>query len=325
MKRLLFACALALPLLSLATPALADVKTREKNQVKFEGMLGRMFNLFGGKGAREGTITTEAVKGDRKATLGDNSGRIVDLNEEKEYEIDFKKKTYKVTTFEEIRRRMREAQERAEKEAREAEKEEKAEKRDPGKEMEVDFDVKETGQHKQIAGYDTREVVMTITVREKGKTLDESGGIVMTTNSWHGPDIPHMKESLDFEMRYWQKLQAGETAAISAEQMATIMALYPMFKPAMERMKKEEHKLKGTVLATTMVVEAVKSKAAMTEQQSESGGGGGLGGMLARRIAKREPPKQRATFMTLNREVLEVGTSVAPTDLAIPPDFKEKK
>ena len=50
-----------------AGSASADVKTREKGQVKFEGMLGRMVGMFGGKAAKEGIVTTNAVKGDRKA------------------------------------------------------------------------------------------------------------------------------------------------------------------------------------------------------------------------------------------------------------------
>jgi hypothetical protein len=48
MKRLLISCAIALPLLALAGPARAEVKTREKSQIKIEGMIGRMVNLFGG-------------------------------------------------------------------------------------------------------------------------------------------------------------------------------------------------------------------------------------------------------------------------------------
>ena len=107
MKRVLNLCALVLPLLVLcAGPALADIRTRDKAQVKFEGFLGRMMGMFGGKGAREGVVTTNAVKGDRKAELTDSYGRIVDLKEEKVYELDMKKKTYEVTTFEELRRRM---------------------------------------------------------------------------------------------------------------------------------------------------------------------------------------------------------------------------
>ena len=117
MKRLVRMAAVALALTALAAPASAEVKTREKSQVKLEGMLGRMFNLFGGKSAKEGVESRTAVKGNRKASLNDNGGTIVDLTEEKVYELDAKKKQYTVTTFDEIRRRMREAQERARKEA----------------------------------------------------------------------------------------------------------------------------------------------------------------------------------------------------------------
>ena len=71
--------------------------------------------MFGGKAAKEGIETTTAVKGDRKATITDTTERIVDLSEEKVYEIDRNKKTYTVMTFEEMRRRMEEAREKAKK------------------------------------------------------------------------------------------------------------------------------------------------------------------------------------------------------------------
>ena len=96
----------------------ADVRADEKSRVEFAGMLGRMFNMFGGKGAREGVTSSIAVKGDRKATMGDGSGQIVDLAEEKIYDLDLKKKSYKVTTFAELRRRMEEAKKKAEEDAR---------------------------------------------------------------------------------------------------------------------------------------------------------------------------------------------------------------
>src|SRR3982751_3824595 len=81
----------------------ADVRTDEKSKVEFAGMLGRMFNLFGGKSAREGVASMVAVRGERKATLNDTTGQIIDLTEEKIYDLDLKKKTYKVTTFAELR------------------------------------------------------------------------------------------------------------------------------------------------------------------------------------------------------------------------------
>jgi hypothetical protein len=322
---------MVLPLVALtAGPAQADVKTREKSQIKFEGMLGRMMSMFGGKAAKEGIESTTAVKGDRKSTVSDVTGRIVDLSEEKVYELDTKKKTYEVITFEEMRRRMREAREKAEKDAqKEQPKEQKEEKpSQPQKEYEVDFDVKETGQKKQVAGYDTREVVMTITVREKGKTLEDGGGVVMTADSWLAPTIAAMKEVTDFEVRFWKQLQP-DAPGMTAEQMATVMAMYPMVKSAMERLQKESGKLSGTALASTTTFEAVKSKEQMTTESQNSGssGGGGLSGMLARKMMKKDASeaKTRATIFTMNHEVLEVTTTVAASDLAIPPDYKEKK
>jgi hypothetical protein len=333
MKRSLTTGLIALPLAAVLVVSLgAEVKTREKTQVKFEGMLGRMVNMFGGKGAREGIISSTAVKTQRRATFGENTGQIVDLSEEKIYDLDMKKKEYRVMTFEQVRQQMREAREKAEKEAAEAQKEakeqkpEKTEQAEPAKQLDVDFDVKETGQKKQLIGYDTREVVMTITVREKGKTLDESGGLVMTSDMWLAPQIPAMKEAGEFELRYWKQLQGGDTAGVSAEQMAAAIAMYPMLKPALDRMKQESGKLSGTPLMTVMTFEAVQSTEAMKNASSQgSSSGGGLGGMLARKMIKKEDPKQRATIFTSQHEVLEVATSVAPADLEIPAGFKEKK
>ncbi|HYT73202.1 MAG TPA: hypothetical protein VEL79_00515 [Vicinamibacterales bacterium] len=330
MKRLIRIATLALPLLALAAaPAYAEAKTRDKTTVKFEGMLGRMFNLFGGKAAKEGVEGMTAVKGNRKATISDTTGHIIDLAEEKVYDLDMRKKTYTVTTFEELRRRMRESEEKAKEQAQKEEPGKPAEQQKPTKEYQVDFDVKDTGQKKSIAGYDTHETIVTITVHEKGKALEDSGGIVMTNDMWLGPRIPQLKEFSDFDLRYWKQLQGPQTAEMSAEQMAAVVAMFPLVTKAMERMEKDGDKLSGTPLDTTTTVESVKSPDQLTQaqQQSNNSGasGGGIGGLLAKKMMKKEEPKARSTIFTTHHEVLEVSTSVGPADLAIPPDFKEKK
>ncbi|MEX1128450.1 MAG: hypothetical protein WEB50_07790 [Vicinamibacterales bacterium] len=311
----------------LCSPLAADVRTREKTLIKFEGMLGRVVGIFGGKAAREGIVSTTTVKGDRKATMSDNSGQIIDIAEEKIYDLDLKKKEYKVTTFDEMRRRMKEAQERAEKDMREAERQEQEKPDEPTKEWELDFDAKETGQKKQIAGHDARQVIMTVTLREKGVALEESGGMVMTSDAWLGPDIPALKELSDFETRYYKKLYGEETFGLAAEQMAMVLAMYPMLKQASDRLKQESTKLQGTPLATTTTFEAVKSKAALEQsaEQSGGGGGGGIGGMLARKIQKPEPPKARTTIFTTQHEFQDVATLVDAAGVSIPAGFKEKK
>jgi hypothetical protein len=318
----------ALPLMTLAVaPAFAEVKTRDKTQIKFEGALGRVFNLFGGKSAKEGIEGKTAVKGNRKVNLNTSGGQIIDLSEEKIYDIDVKKKQYTVTTFAELRRRMQEAQEKAEKEAQKEEPGRKEEAQKPAKEYEVDFDVKETGQKKQIAGYDTRNVIATVTVREKGRKLEDSGGLVMTSDMWLGPQIPQMKEFIDFDIRYWKQLQGPQSATMSAEQMAAVLAMFPLVGKAMDRMQKDGDKLAGTALDSTVTFEAVKSpeQLAQAQEQQKSSGGGGIGGLLAKKIMKTEPPKARSTIFTTRHEILEVATTVDAADLAIPPDYKEKK
>jgi hypothetical protein len=335
MKRLLMSCSVALSIVALsAASAQAEVKTRDKGQVKFEGMLGRMVGIFGGKAAREGVASTNAVKGDRKVTMNDSTGRIVDLAEEKVYELDLKKKTYTVVTFAQLRQQLKEAQEKAARDAAEAQKEQagkdkdKEQPKEKSPEVDVDFDLKETGQKKQLVGYEAREVVMTITVREKGKALEDSGGIVMTSDMWLGPEIPAMKELADFELRYWKAI-APEATGVSAEQMAAVLAMYPMLKQGMERMNKEKVNMRGTALSTVTTFDAVKGKEQMakeSESSSNSSGGGGLSGMLARKMMKKpSEEKSRATIMTATTETLEISTSVAASDLEIPAGFKLEK
>lgn len=325
MKRFVLSSAILIPLLVFSTITLtADARTRERSAIKFEGMLGRVVGMFGGRAARDGIVSTTMVKGDRKATMTDATGEIIDLAEEKIYTLDLKRRTYEVTTFEELRKRMREAQERAEKQAKEQKEEPQ---QDPMAEVEFDFDVKETGQTKQIAGHQARQVIMTIAVRPKGQTLEDGGGLVMTADSWIGPKQPAMDEITNFNMRYWKQLQGPEIAAMSAQQMAAVLAMYPMIGKAMERLKEEGTKLEGTVLAQTTTFESVRSKAQMAEQQKQGGGGmgGGIGGMLARRIRKDDNDKPRTTIMTMDHEVQEIGTSVDASALAIPEGFKERK
>jgi hypothetical protein len=357
MKRQLSIAALAVAVALAAVPARADVKKEERNQVSFAGMLGKVVNFFGGKGAREGVVSSVAVSGDRKMTVsGDNTAQIVDLGEEKVYDINMRNKTYKVTTFEQIRQQMREAEAKArEAAAKETASEptqkpqQPAQQEKPAKEVEIDFDVKNTGQTKTINGFETRQVVATIAVREKGKKLEDSGGLVMIVDTWLTKQVD-LKEIGDFERRYWEKL-AGPMIAANAEQaqqMATAIAMYPGLKDAFARLSKED--LGGTAIQTTTTVQAVKSAEQVKEEAARSSSsssstasndsapptsiGGAIGGFMKRRQQQQQEQKSaaaantdpsRATFMTLNNEVMKIDRNVTAADVALPAGFKENK
>jgi hypothetical protein len=353
MTRSRIAIALAACIALASTAALrADVRSDEKTKFQLAGALGKVVNFFGGKAAREGVTSTVAIKGNRMMTTsGDSTAQIVDLSEEKIYDLDLKKKAYKVTTFAEIRRQMEEARKRAEEEAKKEQagsgggggQAEPAQQDPNAKQMDVDFEVKNTGEKKDINGFSTTQSIMTITVREKGKTLQQSGGMVLTSDIWLTPSIPAMKEVADFNLKYAQQLYGPMIAGASPQEMASAMAIYPMMKPALEKMAAEGSKMQGTPVLTTTTIDAVKSAeqlAAEKESASDSKSSGssaptsvgGLIGGFGRRMAQRKQandeaagPKDRATVVTTTHEVLKVATSVTAEEVAVPGGFKESK
>lgn len=333
----LVACALVFASSTLS----ADVRTDQRVRFQLGGAIGKIVNLFGGKGAREGVTSIVAVKGNRKATMSDSTGQIVDLSEEKVYDLDMKKKTYTVTTFAEIRKQMEEAKRDAEKAARDeraSEPSKPAEKDPNAKEYEVDFDMKNTGVSKNINGFDTKQTVVTITVREKGKTLNEAGGLVMTTDLWNAPNAPSTKDLADFDMRYAQKLYGPMVVGASAQDMAMAMAMYPQMKPALDKMRAEGTKVEGTAILTDVKMEAVPPGAAnqtaealpAPEEPKKKGFGGMLGGLkkMAEQANKKDngnATPQRAIIMTTSVEMLKLTTDVDAASVALPAGFTEKK
>jgi len=341
------ALALAACLAVASTQALrADVRSDQKTKFQLAGPLGKVVNFFGGKAARDGVTSTVALKGNRMmTTTGDSGGQIIDLTEEKVYNLDLKKKSYTVVTFAQLRQQMEDARKRAQEEAAKNPEADKPAQRDPNaKEVEVDFDVKNTGEKKDINGFATTQSIMTITVREKGKTLQQAGGMVLTSDIWLTPSIPAMKEVADFHMKYAQKLYGPMIEGASPQDMASAMAMYPQMKPALERMAAEGRKLQGTAILTTTTIDAVQSAEQVAASQSSAGdakssGGsaptsvGGLIGGFGRRMAKKkedEPavaagPKDRATVLTTTNETLKLSTTVADAEVAVPAGFKESK
>jgi hypothetical protein len=342
MRRVSLSVAVVVCVLALASSTLfADVRSDQRVKFQLGGAMGKLINMFGGKGAREGVTSMVAVKGNRKATIGDSTGQIVDLSEEKVYDLNIKNKTYTVTTFAELRKRMEDAKKDAEKAAhdeRASEPSKPAEKDPNAKEYEVDFDVKNTSETKNINGFDTKKSVMTITVREKGKTLNDSGGIVMTTDLWLTPSAPSTRELAEFDRKYAEKIYGPMVVGASPQDMAMAMAMYPQMKPALDKMRAEGGKLQGTPILTDMRMESVPPGTANAtstalpapEEPKKKGFGGMIGGLkkMAEESQKSQgsdKPAQRAIILTTSVEMLKLTTDVDAASVAIPAGFTEKK
>jgi hypothetical protein len=341
--RRMFVFPILVCVLALTASLSADVRTDQRVRFQLGGAIGKMVNMFGGKGAREGVTTVVAVKGNRKATMSDTTGQIIDLSEEKIYDLDIKKKTYTVTTFAQLRKQMEDAQRDAEKMASQAPREpgqpsKPAEKDPNAREYEVDFAMKNTGVTKKVNGFDTTQTVVTITVREKGKTLDQSGGLVMTNDLWLAANAPSTRDLADFDMKYAQKLYGPTVVGASAQDMAMALAMYPQMKPALDKMRAEGTKVEGTAILTEIKMESVPPGTANTtaaavpapEEPKKRGLGGMLGGLkkMAEEAEKNNSGNakpSRAIIMTTSIEMVKLTTDVDAASVAIPAGFTEKK
>jgi hypothetical protein len=327
---------------AVAVPALVrgGVKTEQRTQVRFGGFLGGIVNKVGGKAAKEGVLETVAVVGDRKLTLGEDRGEVVDLAVERIYELDVKKKAYTVTTFAELKKRIEEQRAKAEKEAAEARREmEKEGKKQeaapeaPAKEYEVDVEMSETGQKRPIAGREARQVTMKAWVHEKGKKIQQSGGLLVTTDTWLGPKVGALDEIAAFDRRYALKMAeilgfSAPAAAASAAQMASLVATYPQLQAAMEKVKAESEKvnMEGTTLASGLTITLWKSAAQMAEAQKQSDDmGGGLSGLLAKKLMKQgDPSDPRTVVLSSTTELLKIAPDATAADVALPAGYKQK-
>lgn len=316
-----------------AGTCLADATVDQKTKVQFGGALGGIINVFGGRAAKEGVSSTTVVKGDRRLSRTDSSGELVDLKEEKVYSIDFDRKTYTVKTFDQIRKEFEDAQKRAKEETRDS----KDSKKNEGPEYEVDFDVKNTGKKETINGFDTKQVIVTVTVREKGKKLEQSGGLVLTSDMWMGSKMAAMSEVGEFERRYATKLYGNLLTGADMRQMAALMAATPAFGKAMKAFNEKKGSLDGTPVRTNMTFETVEGTEQRKEARSNEDSGSAdspgaiVGGLLGRAMKRRQEsssssPSQpgRSALFTSQNELLQASTSADSAALAIPAGFKQR-
>lgn len=336
-KGLLISVAL---LLAWAGPSLrADANIRERVATTFEGSMGRLAGLFAGSGMKDGITWSVAVKGNRLMRLSDVTGQIIDLHEQKVYTLDPKKKEYLVQTFAELAAEADRTRADAEKRVQQMPLDERSDApQQPTSEMTVDVDVKATGQHKAIVGQDAREVVLTATMRHEGQTLEDGGGLVITTDEWLVPTVPALEEADQFDLKYFQTVY-GQAFSFDPLQVAQLNAMFPAFKTLAARAQVERGRVQGTAVSSTTTFDTVKSAEQMREetqrqrqqqerqQQQQLGGGGvNVGGTFGNRIGPRPTPvQQRTRTMTTTRDVLAIEATVTPAELAIPPGYKEKR
>lgn len=346
----------------------AAVRIEERSEMRFAGAIGKVARFVTGSEPEVETTITAATAS-RKVSISRKTGEIVDLDEGAMYQLDLENRTYTVSTFEELRRHAERARREAAATQRAGEKPSAraGAETDPGRasdgpangplhDLEIGVDLQETGRQRTINGFATREVVMRVTAYEKGKTIEESGGLAVTSSMWLTPRFPALKELNAFDQRFARKLAGALFAgfAVSEESSSAAGSAHPMLGDVLVRMRSEGAKMEGYPILTTTNVELVPTAAQLAEYEQAKreaqrsreakrersrpslgkGVGGLLGGMVTEAVEKKVEKKveervgssddegPNATLLTMTSEVVSVSTDVTAADLAMPAGFR---
>lgn len=328
--------------LVLAAFPLPDVKTTSATKLTFKGTLGTMMKMFG---ANKPVTSTQYILGNKSRTDNvDDEGKlttstIVDLDREVFINIDHKKKEYTEMTFEYYRNMLKSMGGKAE---------EKQEREKSEPEVKVSFDVKvdKTGEKKNIAGYNTEKVILTMTAKgekqaEGGNAGEmDKGGMIITSTNWLSTEVKGYDEVIAFHKAFAEKLGMTPGGGL-AGMIEKLMKSNPQLAEAMKKLEEEGKKFQGVSLLTESVFEtwAQPSSAhagapeAMPEEQEKPKSVGGLLGGFGKKLGQKAMKKDdnadssgRNVLMESMTEISEISNASLNSELfVVPAGYKKKE
>ena len=259
----------------------ADFKYTQRTQVTGGALVGmtKTLGVFS-KSARqisEPQTSATFLKGNRlrmEHSTGDI--QIIDLDGKRFIHIDPAKKTYMITTFEQFRQQMQQAQARAKEEQA------KAVAKHPDAQnlkMTPHFDAQATGATKTVAGLPTNELKVKMEMEmqsddpaTKAKMQGNSVSMWVTSDEWIAPSVPGYDQMRDFYVKMakeldWLPGEMGSMMGASNAQMGS----------AMEEFRKHAVTIKGMPMLTYtsmgmggMDAAQGQAAAAQTQQQQQT-------------------------------------------------------
>ena len=241
---------LGIPILLACLPVglLADFSYEQSTKIT-GGMMAGVMKFAGAfsKQAREPLQSTVAVKGNRMFSGNKDRASVIDLDSETITEINYQKKTYSVMTFAEMKQAMEQAMQRM-KNAPKQPQQEESQQRKPDVKTDFKLDIKNTGESKEIAGLQAKEVILTMRMEGTDQQSGNKGAMVIISDMWLAPKVPGYDEVTSFHKRMAQKLAWTPDSAMNP------MMGRPDMARAMENMRKEGSKMNGIPVLTVMKV-----------------------------------------------------------------------
>jgi hypothetical protein len=196
----------------------ADFTYRETTTITGGAMLSMMkvVGVFS-KQAREPVQSTVSVKGDRMVHRSQQQATVIDLAAQTVTTINMQRKTYTVMTFEEFRQMMEQMSQKMQK------------SQDQGSQMEFKVSRKDTGNTKEIDGYQTKEMVLRMEMQATDQKSGQQGSMVISSDIWLAPSVAGYQEVRAFYTRMGEKLAfnpGGGMFASSPEASKNMGELY---------------------------------------------------------------------------------------------------
>lgn len=262
----------------LAAPASADFSYQETTRIT-GGSVARMMKMVPGGGKTlEAQTSSIYLKGNKLANATAKSVSIIDLDAETVTDINLEKKSYSVITFQEMAAAMEAARKKMEAELN---------KQGAQQQASLSFSVKveETGQRKQISGYDTKEMHMLLQADVAETGGDTAAAMTFDVNMWLAPRISGYEQVQQFYMRMAQKMDWHPRMA----SLAGVMNMQPGMGQGMAEMMKEMQKLEGVPVyqVTTLRGGAMGAMGEMPNLSEVFGGQGRDAGDVAADQARR--------------------------------------
>jgi hypothetical protein len=335
--------------------AFADVSVEQRMTVTGAGVMS-MANMTG--------TSTTTISGDRARTdselrfesamvralahgVGGQTVEIVDLDQDRIYAVNPKKKTYTESSFTEKRAQLQQAMQAAQQgQAKQAQgasgvDESKCEW------LPAKSDLKRTGEKNTIAGYTAEHVVITASQACRERDSGQVCEFALTLDQWMAADFKSSAEALKYQQAYAEKL--GLTASSSRDFSERAQTLFSGYEGIWKQIAAKMKDVKGYSVKASFSLgvggaqceSAQKGQAASGSGERPGVGGalmkgalGGLGGLFGKK-KKDDAPSSTApsaapgpngiyNLMTIGTELVSVKTDAAPAGtFEVPAGFKK--
>lgn len=230
------------------TWAHADFSYQETVQVTGGTIVGmmKMVGVFSkqARQANEPIVSTVSIRGNRMVRADKLHTEIIDLDAGTVTTIDHTKRQYTTMTFEQMRQQMDAAIAKAKAEqAKQAPQQQQAETAPPNVDMSFDVKVRNTGATKDVAGLNTKESILAMTMNAKDRQSGQTGAFAMTNDMYLAEEVPGYDEVREFYKKYAVKMGEVTSGALTPQMMALMRQ--PGAGKGMADMVEEMSKLKG--------------------------------------------------------------------------------